>query len=193
MHWPKCSFKFFHNTLSEKKWTNFCQPNKSTILQFKKRLTNFQKNRSIRRHVIYCVIVYHFIDSFSLMLSWFFPSKFQKRDYSISSCSVAKSNTLCPHELQNTRFPLHSPRDSSDSWPLSRWCHPTISSCCSLLLLPSIFHRISLFQWVSNSHQVAKVLELLHQSLQWMFRVYFLLGTDWFDQLAVQRTLKSLF
>ena len=45
-------------------------------------------------------------------------------------------------------------------------CHP-------LLLLPSIFPSISLFQWVSSSHQVAKVLEhqLQHESFQWIFRV----------------------
>ena len=37
----------------------------------------------------------------------------------------------------------------------------------------------SLFQWVSSSHQVAKVLELQpqHQSLQWIFSIDFLL--DW--------------
>jgi len=34
-----------------------------------------------------------------------------------------------------------------------------------------------LFQWVSSSHQVAKVLELQHQSFQLIFRVDFLL--DW--------------
>ena len=34
--------------------------------------------------------------------------------------------------------------DSTDSCLLSRWCHPTISSCC-LLLLPSIFPSISIF------------------------------------------------
>ena len=36
-----------------------------------------------------------------------------------------------------------------------------------------------LFQWVSSSHQVAKVLELQlqHQSFQWIFRIDFLL--DW--------------
>ena len=34
-----------------------------------------------------------------------------------------------------------------------------------------------LFQWVSTSHQVVKVLELQHQSFQWMFRVDFL--QDW--------------
>ena len=40
----------------------------------------------------------------------------------------------------------------------------------------------SLFQWLSSSHQVAKVLEfqLQHQSFQWIFRM------DWLDLLAVQ-------
>ena len=38
--------------------------------------------------------------------------------------------------------------------------------CWPILLLPSIFPILSLFQWVSSSHQVAKLLELqlLHQS-----------------------------
>ena len=31
----------------------------------------------------------------------------------------------------------------SNSCPLSRWCHPTISSCHPLLLLPSVFPSIS--------------------------------------------------
>ena len=45
-----------------------------------------------------------------------------------------------------------------------------------LLLLPSIFPSISLFQCISSLHQVAKVLEvqLQHQSFQWIFRVDFL-------------------
>ena len=47
--------------------------------------------------------------------------------------------------------------------------------CCPLLLWPSIFPSIrGFFQWVSSSHQVAKVLELQHQSLQWIVRVYYL-------------------
>ena len=51
-----------------------------------------------------------------------------------------------------------------------------------------------LFQWVSSSHQVAKVLEfqLHHQSFQWIFRTDFQTRIDWFDLLAVQGTLKSL-
>ena len=50
-----------------------------------------------------------------------------------------------------------------------------------------------LFQWVSSSHQVAKVLEfqLQHQSFQWIFRTISF-RIDWLDLLAVQGTLKSL-
>ena len=45
------------------------------------------------------------------------------------SCSVM-SNTLRPHGLQHARLPCPSPTlgDCSNSCPLSRWCHPTISS-----------------------------------------------------------------
>ena len=40
------------------------------------------------------------------------------------------SNSLWPHGLQHTRPPCPSqtPGVYSDSYPLSRWCHPTISS-----------------------------------------------------------------
>ena len=40
----------------------------------------------------------------------------------------------------------------------------------------NLFKHQGLFQWVSSSHQVAKVLELQlqHQSFQWIFRVDFL-------------------
>ena len=46
------------------------------------------------------------------------------------SCSVV-SNSLSPHGLQHTRPPCPSltPRAYSNSCPLGRWCHPTISSC----------------------------------------------------------------
>ena len=45
------------------------------------------------------------------------------------SCSVM-SETLWPHGLQHTRPPCPSPtlRACSNPCPLSRWCHPTISS-----------------------------------------------------------------
>ena len=55
------------------------------------------------------------------------------------SCSVM-SNSLRPHELQHTRLPCPSPtpRAYSNSCPLSRWCHPTISS--SVIPSPPAFN-----------------------------------------------------
>ena len=48
-----------------------------------------------------------------------------------------------------------------------------LNLCCPLLLLLSIFPSIRDFP-NSSSHQVAKVLELQHQSFQWIFRTDFL-------------------
>ena len=50
-----------------------------------------------------------------------------------------------------------------------------------------------LFQWVSSSRHVAKVLEFQsqYQSFQWIFRLISF-RMDWLDLLAVQGTLKSL-
>ena len=50
---------------------------------------------------------------------------------SVHCSSVAQScPTLWPHGLQHARppCPSPSPRACSDSWPSSRWCHPTVSS-----------------------------------------------------------------
>ena len=73
-----------------------------------------------------------------------------------------------------------TPRAYPNSCPLSQWCPPAISS--SVSPSPSSFNlsqHQGFFQWVSSSHQVAKVLELQlqHQSFQWIFRTDFL--WDW--------------
>ena len=85
------------------------------------------------------------------------------------------------HSLSRDGFflfcPSPTPKACSYSSPLSQWCHPTISFSSSPS--PPAFNRSQhqgLFQWVSSSHQVAKVLEfqLQHQSFQWIFRTDFL-------------------
>ena len=94
-----------------------------------------------------------------------FPSSVQ------FSCSVV-SDSLWPHELQQDRplCPSPTPGLHPNPCPLSRWCHPAISS--SLVpfssCLQSFLHQ-GLFKWVSSLRQVAKVLEfqLQHQSFQW--------------------------
>ena len=62
-----------------------------------------------------------------------------------------------------------------------RWVDDAIQPSHSLLLFSlldlNLSHPQGLFQWVGSLHQVAKVLELQHQSFQWIFRVDFL--WDW--------------
>jgi len=94
------------------------------------------------------------------------------------SCSVV-SDSLRPHGLQHARPPCPPPTPGVylNSCPLSQWCHPTISS--PVVPSPSALNlsqHQGLFQWVSSSHQVAKVLEfqLQHHSFQWISRTDFL-------------------
>ena len=101
-----------------------------------------------------------------------------------------------PCGLQHTRPPCPSPtpRACSNSCPLSRWCHPAVSS--SVVPSPPAFtlsQHQGLFQWVSSLHQVAKGLEFQfqHQSFQWIIRLISF-RIDLFDCLALQGTLKSL-
>ena len=57
---------------------------------------------------------------------------------------------------------------------------------------PNPSQHQGLFQWVSSSHEMAKVLELQlqHQNFRWIG--FISLKIDWFALLAVQGTLKSL-
>ena len=106
------------------------------------------------------------------------------------------SEFLRLHELHAARWTspslTNSPRVCSNSCPLSQGCYPTISSSVapSPPALNLSQHR-GLFQCVGSSHQVAKVLELQHQSFQRILGlISFRIG--WFHLLAVQETLKSL-
>ena len=92
------------------------------------------------------------------------------------------SDSLQPDGLQHTRLPCPSPspRPYSNSCPSSRRdIQPSypLSSPSPLAFNLSLYQ--GLFQWVSSSHQVDKVLELQlqHESLQWIFRIDFL--WDW--------------
>ena len=64
------------------------------------------------------------------------------------------SDSLWPHESQHARPPCPSstPGVHPNSRPSSWWCHPTISSCHPLLLLPSIFPSMRVFSNESVLH-----------------------------------------
>ena len=61
-------------------------------------------------------------------------------------CSVV-ADPLGPHGLQHTSLPCPSLFSGiySNSYQLSWWCHPTISLCHPLHLLPSVFPSIRVF------------------------------------------------
>ena len=56
--------------------------------------------------------------------------KYAKFSVSVQFSHSVMSNSLRPHEPQHARFPCPSPTAGvyPDPCPLSRWCHPTISS-----------------------------------------------------------------
>ena len=95
----------------------------------------------------------------------------------VSSVSVM-SDSLWPHGLLPTRLSCQSPSPgvNSDSCPSSQWCHQPYPLSSPSPSTFSVSQHQDLFQWVSFSHQVAKVLELQlqHQSFQWLFRTDFL-------------------
>ena len=87
------------------------------------------------------------------------------------------SDFLRPHGLQHTRLPCPSPtpKACSNTCPSINVMQPS-----HLLFSPfppafNLSQRQSPFQWISSSHQVAKVLELQlqHQSFQWIIRTDF--------------------
>ena len=95
------------------------------------------------------------------------------------SVSSVMSDSLWPHGLQHTRLPLpihhqllelaqthvHQVSDAiQSSHPLSSPSPPAFN----------LSQHQGLFKWVGYPHQVAKVLELQHQSFQWIFRTDFL-------------------
>ena len=89
------------------------------------------------------------------------------------------SNSLWHHGLQHARLscPSPSPRVCSNSWPLSWWCHPTISF--SVVLLSScLWPKYWSFSFsISPSNEYSGLIS---------FRF------DWYELLAVQEILKSL-
>ena len=107
------------------------------------------------------------------------------------------SDSLQLHEPQHTRPPCPSPtpRVPPNPCPLSRWCHPTVSS--SVVPSPpalNLSQHQGLFKWVSFSHQVAKVFRSFSFSISPSNEHLELISfrMDWLDLLAVQGALKSL-
>ena len=108
------------------------------------------------------------------------------------------SDCLQPHGLQHARLLclLLSPRVCSNSCPLSRWCHPTISSSVTpFFSCPQSFPASGAF----SSESVLCIRWPKYWSFSFSFSPsneysgLISFWMDWLDLLAVQGTLKSLF
>ena len=93
------------------------------------------------------------------------------------SCS-AVSNSLWPHGLQHTRLPCPSPSPEAypNSYLLSRWCHPTISSsvipfssCLQSFPAPGSFQMSWLFKAVGQTIGASALASVLPMNIQGWF------------------------
>ena len=95
--------------------------------------------------------------------------------YSVQFSHSFVSDSLQPHELRHTRLPCPSPTPGvhSDSHPLSRWCHPAISSsvvpfssCPQSLPVSESFPMSQLFAWGGQSTGVSASASFLPKNTQ---------------------------
>ena len=114
-------------------------------------------------------------------------------------CSVAVvSDSLRPHGLQHTRLPCPSPSPGlhSNSYSLSQWCHPTISSsvvpfsfCFQSFPALGSFPMSRLFPSNSQSTGTSASASVLPMNIPGWFPLGLI---DLISVPAVQGTLKSL-
>ena len=120
-----------------------------------------------------------------------------KKCISIQFSSVTQSClSLCdPMNCSTPGLPVHHQLPEFTQTHV-RWVSDAIQPSHPLLSpSPPTFNlsqHQGLFQWLSSSHWMAKVLELQlqHQSFQWIFMVDSI-GTDWFVLFAAQGTHKQ--
>ena len=103
----------------------------------------------------------------------------KKQGHLVQFSHSVVSDSLQPHELQHTRLPSPSPTPGvyPNSCPLSRWCHPTVSSSVvPFSSCPQSFPASGYFlmsQFFTSGGQSIGVSASV-SVLQWMFRTDFL-------------------
>ena len=165
--------------------------------QFSYSMTYFQKWPSILTNCC-CSIQLLFTHSVVSNSLWLHGLN-KKSNFNISSVQFGLSvlsDSLWPHRLQHGSLPCPSPihRAYSNSGPLSRWCHPAISSsvvpfssCLQSFPASWSFQMNQFFTlWLKYCCFSFSISPSNEYSGLISFRI------DWFDLLAVQGTLKSL-
>ena len=106
-----------------------------------------------------------------------FPAKICAQNQLLGSVQFIRSvvsDSSRPHESQHTRPPCPSPTPGvhSNSCPLSRWCHPAISSsvipfsCSQSLPASESFPMSQLFAWGGQSTGVSALASVLPKNTQ---------------------------
>ena len=116
--------------------------------------------------------------------------------YLVADCWSVVFDPLQTRVLQHTRFPCPSlsSRACSNSCSSSQWCHPTTSSsvipfsCLQSFSASGSFPVSQLFTSCGQSIGASGSASVLPMK-SWLIS----LKIDWFDQVAVQGTLKHLF
>ena len=87
------------------------------------------------------------------------------------------SDSVTPMDCYTPGFPVHHPLPElaqAHIHQVSDAIQPSHPLSSPTLPAFNLAQHQGLFQWLSSSHQVAKVLELQYRSFQWIFRVDFL-------------------
>ena len=124
---------------------------------------------------------------------------FKTAAFTIQFSSVTRSYpTFCnPTNYSTARLPcpLPTPSACSNSCPWSQWCHPTISSSVipfssCLQSFPASGSFLMSQLSASGGQRTGASISAITPSNEYSGLISF--RNDWFDLLAVQRTLKSL-
>ena len=122
---------------------------------------------------------------------------------SVQSSHSVVSDSLRPHELQHARPPCPSPTPGvhSNSCPLSRWCHPAISSsvvsfssCPQSLPASESFPMSQLFAWGGQSIGVSALASFLPKNTEgWSPLEWRLVGSPCSPRDSQESSLTSQF
>ena len=143
------------------------------------------------------IFVYKYIFILFLSGTQGYVTNSWERLFLLLSCSVM-SDSLQPHGLHHARLPGPSPSPGicSNSCPLSRWCHPTISSSVIPFSCPQSFSS-------SGSFPMREKTLCIRWPKYWSFSFSTSLSNEYsglisfridgFDILVVQGTLPGIF
>ena len=180
-----------------------CENNfKPSLIYYREEVDNYENNMFCHPIKVYFPI-WRKVSLFESKIKWIryvhpqIPGMWKYFLVFSSVESLSVSDSLWSHELQHARPPCLSPTPGvyPNSCPLSKWCHPTISSSViHFSSRPQSFPASGSFQmsqlFASGGQSIGVSSFSISPSNEYSGLISFRM--DWLDLLAVQGTLKSL-